>query len=144
MASSNRPRLASAAPSKYSDAADWITGVSKRSARNFPTRSDVPLEQFRSFGALAPDEVSVAKIVRCDHLDGAITEVARDGERLLPAFESCIVVASDSPLQHHEVGDLGEPVLIAERPGEHLRLLEVFSHPCPITAWVDRIKEIEV
>src|SRR5215510_4327916 len=75
--------------------------------------SDVLLEQFGCFAVLAPDEVCVAKIVRCDHFDGAIAKGARDGERLLPEFESCIVVASGPPLHYHEGVDAPETVLIA-------------------------------
>src|SRR5262249_31401504 len=93
---------------------------------------DVPLEQFGCFAELAPSVVRVAKMPSCDYLDGAIAEGARDGERLLPKFESCIVVASDPPLHHHEGGDPGEMVLIAKRPGEHVRLLEVIQHARPM------------
>jgi hypothetical protein len=76
----------------------------------------------------APDCMCVAKIVRCAHLNGSIAEGACDGERLLPEFESGVVVASEPPLEDHEDGDPSEPMLIAERPGEHLRLLDVISH----------------
>src|SRR5262249_35370326 len=51
--------------------------------------SDVPLKEFGCFAVLAPSDVRVAKIVRCDHLDGAIAEGACDGQRLLPEFDSC-------------------------------------------------------
>src|SRR6516164_8574767 len=52
--------------------------------------SDVPLQEFDYFAVLAPDEVGLAQKKRCDYLDGAIAEGTRDGERLLPKFESCI------------------------------------------------------
>src|SRR5262245_10731123 len=94
--------------------------------------SDVPLEQFDYFAVLAPSDVRVAKIGCCDHLEEAIAERTRDGERFLPEFESCIVVASGPTLHDHEGGDPPEPVLIAERLGECLRLLEVIQHACPI------------
>src|SRR5262245_58204829 len=63
--------------------------------------SDVSLEQFGCFAILAPDKMCVAKIVRCDHLDGLVAEGARDGERLVPEFESCIEVAGGPPLHYH-------------------------------------------
>ena len=69
--------------------------------------------------------------MRCDHLDGANAEGARDGERLLPEFESCSVVASGPPLHYHEGGDPPEPLHITERPSQHLRLAEVISHAHP-------------
>src|SRR5262245_56407109 len=56
--------------------------------------SNVSLEQFGCFAVLAAEVVCLGKCARCDHFDGAIAEGACDGERLLPEFESCIVVAS--------------------------------------------------
>src|SRR5262249_23907324 len=64
-------------------------------------------------------------------------------ERLLPEFESCVVVPSDLPVNHHEGGDPPEPVLIAERSGEHLRLLEVIQHACPIAERIERIPNLD-
>jgi hypothetical protein len=69
---------------------------------------------------------------RCGHLDRAIAEGARDGERFLTKFERCIVVADDPTLVHHQGCDSPEPVLLAERPCEHLRFLEVISDVIPI------------
>src|SRR5262252_3532517 len=105
--------------------------------------SDAPLERFGSFAVLAPDEVCVAKMVRCDHLNGAIAEGARDGKRLVPEFESCIVVASGPPLHYHEGGDPPEPVHITERPSQHLRLVEVISHAHPFTEREKRIPNLD-
>src|SRR5215467_13447743 len=50
--------------------------------------SNVPLQEFGCFAVLAPGEVGLAQNKRCENLDGAIAEGARDGERLLPNFES--------------------------------------------------------
>src|SRR5215510_8777856 len=105
--------------------------------------SDVPLQEFGCFAVLAPGEVSLAQKKRCDYLDGAIAEVACDGERLLPKFESCVVVANGPPRVHHPGGDPPEPMLIAERPGEHLRLLEVIQHACPIAEREKRSPNLE-
>src|SRR5215831_10637114 len=105
--------------------------------------SDDPLEQFGCFAVLALGAVRIAKIVRCDHLDGPIAEGARDGERLVPEFESFVVVANNPTLVHHQNGDPPEPVLIAERPGEHLRFLEVISHAIPIAEREKRIPNLD-
>src|SRR5215471_8829825 len=107
-------------------------GRSETLSAQLAVKSDVPFEQFYCFAVLAPYAVCVGKIERCDHLDGAIAEGARDGERLLPEFESCIMVARGSPLLDHEGGDPPEPMLIAKRPREHLRLVKVVSHVRPI------------
>src|SRR5215471_20424491 len=45
---------------------------------------DVPLEEFDCFAVLAEDEVCIAKIVRCGHLDGPIAKGACNCERLVP------------------------------------------------------------
>src|SRR5262245_47866614 len=60
-----------------------------------------------------------------------------------PEFESCVVVASGPPRVYHPGGDPPEPVLIAERPGEHLRLLEVIQHACPIAEREKRSPNLE-
>src|SRR5262249_31156250 len=101
--------------------------------------SNVSLEQFGCFAVLALGVVCLAKRVRCDHFDGAIAEGACDGECLLPEFESCVVVTSNSPLRYHEGGDPPETVLITERSGEHLCLLEVISHAHPFAEREKRI-----
>src|SRR5262245_49400785 len=62
----------------------WDHMRSETLSAQLAIESDVPLEQFGCFAELAPDEVCVAKNDCCDHLDGAIVEGARDGERLLP------------------------------------------------------------
>jgi len=62
-----------------------------------------------------------------------IAEGARDTQGLLPESDGLVVVASDQALVRDEGGDPPEPVLVAERPGEHLRLVEVVPHARPIT-----------
>src|SRR5215471_4672331 len=119
-------------------------GRSETLSAQLALEPDVPLEQFGCFVVLAPDEMYLAKIVRCDDLEGAIGEGVRDGERLLPEFESCVVVASVSTLVHHEGGDSCESVLIAERPGEDFRLLEVISHAYPIAQRAERVACVNV
>jgi hypothetical protein len=44
---------------------------------------------------------------------------------------------------HHEGGDPPEPVLVAERPGEPLRLVEVVYHARPIAERDERVPEVE-
>src|SRR5262249_3603701 len=112
-------------------------------SKQLALESDVPFEQFGCFAVLALDAVHVTKIERCEHLDGAIAEGVRDGERLPTEFECCIIVASDPPLVRHEGGDPPEPVLIAERPGEHLRRLEVIQYACPVAEREKRIPNLE-
>ena len=47
-------------------------------------------------------------------------------------------------LDHHEGGDPREPVLVAERPGEHLRRVEVLPHARQFAERVERVPEVEV
>ena len=80
---------------------------------------------------------------RCDHLDRAIAEGSRDAQGLLPESDGLVVVASDQALVHHEGGDPREPVLVAERPGERLRLVEVLPHARPIAEREERVPEVD-
>ena len=93
---------------------------------------DVPLQQGGRGAELAPGDARHAQIQRCDHLDRAIAEGARDGEGLLAEPDGLVVVASGQALVHHEGGDAPDPVLVAERPGEHLRLVQVLPYARPI------------
>ena len=89
---------------------------------------DVPLEQGGRRAELAPDGVRRAKKGCCDHLDRAIAEGSPDAQRLLPESDGLVVVASAQALDHHEGSDPREPVLVTERPGQHLGLVEVVPH----------------
>src|SRR4029450_9018309 len=81
---------------------------------------------------LAPGGVRPAEKGRGDHLDRAITEGSRDTQGLLAESDGRVVVASGQGMVHHEGGDPPEPVLVAERPGEPLRLVEVVYHARPM------------
>src|SRR6516162_7009851 len=104
----------------------------------------VVLEEDGRLTKLSPREVRPSNKGSCDCLDRAISEGPRDGEGLSSKSEGPVVVASGQALDHHKGGDSREPVLIAERPGEHLRLMEVISH-APIFAKLDeRVPQINV
>ena len=103
---------------------------------------DVPLKQGGRIAELAPGGVCHAQEGRCDHLNRAIAEGARDGEGFLPESGGFGVVVSEIALEHHEGGDSREPVLVAEGPGEHLRFAEMVPHACPIQR-EKRVPEVE-
>jgi hypothetical protein len=105
---------------------------------------DVPLEEGGRGAELAPDGVRHAQKGRRDHLDRTIAEGSRDAQGLLAESDGLVVVASDQALDHHEGGNPREPVLVAERPGQHLRLVEVLPHARPITERVERVPEVDV
>ena len=85
-----------------------------------------------------------AKIGRCGHLYRTIAERACDGEGLPPETDGPVIVARDDALHHHEGGSPNEPVLVAKRPREHLRLVEVNFNPRPITEGVKRVPQVDV
>jgi len=87
--------------------------------------------------------VRPAQKVRRDHLGRAIAEGARDVQGLLSESDGLVVVASGLALVHHEGGDPRESVLVAERPGEHLRLVEGLPHASPIER-LERVPEVDV
>src|SRR5262249_36562635 len=89
---------------------------------------DVPLEEGGRVAELAPGEVRQAQKGRGGHLDRALAGGARDAEGLPPKFDGPLVVTSGHALEHHEGGDPPEPGLVAERPGEPLRRVEVLPH----------------
>ena len=60
-----------------------------------------------------------------------------------PESDGLVVVASGQALDHYEGGDPREPVLVAERPGEHLRLVEVVPHARLIAERVERVPEVD-
>ena len=61
----------------------------------------------------------------------------------LPESDGLVVVASVQALVHHEGGDPPEPVLVAERPREHLRLVEVLPHARPLAEREERVPEVD-
>src|SRR6185295_5267419 len=105
---------------------------------------DVPLEEGGRLAELAPGGVRPAEKGRGDHLDRAITEGSRDTQGLLAESDGLVVIASGQALVHHEGGDPPEPVLVAERPGEPLRLVEVVYHARPIAERDERVPEVDV
>ena len=63
---------------------------------------------------------------------------------LLPESDGRVVVASGPALGHHEGGDPPEPVRVAERPGEPLRLVEVLPHAHPLAEREERVPKVDV
>ena len=121
-----------------------VDGCPKAFAAQVALECDVPFEEGDRLAEPAPNEVCEAEIGRCEHLDRAIAEGSCDGEGLLSETDCCVVVASDDALDRHEGGNPPQPVLIAKRPREHLRCMEVISHARSITERVERVSEIEV
>jgi hypothetical protein len=61
-----------------------------------------------------------------------------------PDLTALVVVATDQALDHHEGGDPREPALVAERPGEHFRLVEEVLYARPIAKRLERAPEVQV
>src|SRR5215831_1213723 len=61
----------------------WDPCHSEALSAQLAVESDDLLEQFGCFAVVALGAARIAKIGRCDHLDGPIAEGARDGERLV-------------------------------------------------------------
>jgi putative ABC transport system substrate-binding protein len=78
------------------------------------------------------------------NITGLTSSSAELGEGLLPESEGLVVVPRVQALDHHEGDDPREPVLVAERPGEHLRLVEVVPHARQIAERVERVPEVDV
>jgi len=106
-------------------------------------RGDVPLEQGGRVAELAPGNVRDAQVGRCDHLDRAIAESPPDRQGLLPESDGLVVIAGDHALGRHEGGDPREPVLVAERPGEQLRLVEVLPRGRQIAERPQGVSEVD-
>ena len=77
-----------------------------------------------------------------DDLDRAIAEGLPDAQGLLAESDGLVVLASDQPLVHHEGGNPRAPVLVAERPGQHPRLVEMLRHARPIAEREERVPEV--
>jgi hypothetical protein len=104
---------------------------------------DVLLEECGRLAEPAPGGVRHAQIRSCDHLDRAIAKGSRDTQGRLSESDGLVVVAIDQALVRHERGDPRQPVLVAERPGEPLRLVEVVPHARPIAEREERISEVQ-
>src|SRR5262245_3618470 len=87
----------------------------------------------RDIAALSPRALAISRYPR------AIS--ARRLHGLLAESDGLIFVASEQALDHHEHRDPLEPVLVAERPGERLRLVEVFPHARPFAERQKRVSE---
>ena len=107
-------------------------------------RDDVSLEEGGRLAELAPVDVRPTQKGRGDHLDRAIAEGARHTQGLLAESEGPLVVARAHALEHHEGGDPREPVRVAERPGEPLRLVEVLPHARIFAERAERVPEVDV
>ena len=142
MASSNRP-------SWESTSASWPRerrldgGRPEALVAQVALERDVPLEEGDRISELAPGGVRHAQKGRGDHLDRAIAKGLRDAQGLLPESDGLVVVARVQALDHHEGGDPPEPALVAERPGQHLSLVEVVRHARPIAEREERVPEVE-
>ena len=105
---------------------------------------DVPLEETDCLAELTPRHMRLAEKGRGDHFAGAIVENSRETQRLLAESDGAVVVASIQALDHHERGDPPEPELIAELPGQHLRLVEVFPHARRFADWAECVPDVDV
>jgi hypothetical protein len=103
----------------------------------------VPLQQWNCVAELAPGDVRHAQQGHGKHLDRAIAEGAREAQGLLSESEGPVVVARGPALAHHESRDPCEPVRVAERPGEALRLVEVLPHARPLAERDERVPQVD-
>jgi hypothetical protein len=89
---------------------------------------DGRLEQGHRVVERAPNDVRHGQRQRCYDFERAIAEGARDTAGLPPESGRLLIVTSNQARDPHEVDDPPEPLLVAEPPGEHLRVREVLSH----------------
>src|SRR5215831_13601355 len=89
---------------------------------------DVPLEKGDRLAEFTSAGVRHAQERRGDHLDRAIAKGLGNAKRLLAESDGLGALTSPEALDHHEGCDPGKPALVAERPGQHLRLVEVLPH----------------
>src|SRR5262249_6338980 len=106
-------------------------------------RIHVPLEQGGRLAELPPAVQRHAQKGRRDRLCRAIAESTRKAQGLLPESDAIVPLADTQALIQPEGGDPCESVRVAERPGEHLRLLEGLPHPHKIKG-LERVPDVEV
>src|SRR5262249_13198205 len=103
----------------------------------------VSLKQVDRLPEFAPGGVRYAQVGGGDPLDQAIAERASETQGLLTESGGLGVVARDQILDHHEAGDAPEPALVAEPPGERLRLAKVLPYVRTLAERKERVLGVE-
>src|SRR5262249_13985484 len=117
-------------------------GCSETLVARVALERDVRLEDGDRLAELPPSAGHHAKRAGGNGIERAIAKGPCDAQSLLPESEGLSVVATDQVQVPHEVSDPREPMLVTQRSGQHLRLVQMLAHPHSIAEREARVPHV--